>query len=298
MKLTGIIAFLITIGFICCAQQNNDNIELGKKVTIISKILNEKRTLWIYLPKEYSQISDKKYPVAYLLDGNTNFTSFTGIIQHLSEMFRNRLVPQMIVVGILNTDRRRDLTPTASLLDETGKPAYQKGSTGGGEKFISFIRHELFHYIDSAFHTSDFKMLIGHSLGGLTVINCLINHSNLFNAFVAIDPSMWWDNKKLLFQATDTLKQIKFHNKYLFLAIANTMQMGMDTVQVKTDTSKQTIHIRSIFKFKDELLQYPQNGLIWNYKYYNDDSHGSVPLIAEYDAMRFIFSKYVFPTDN
>ena len=290
MKITWIILFLNVAGLVCCAQRNNDIIELGKKVNIFSKILDEKRTLWIYLPGDYNQTADKIYPVAYLLDGNTNFTAFTGIIQHLSEMFRNKLVPQMIVVGILNTDRIKDLTPTASLTDETGKISNHKGPTGGGEKFISFIQNELFHYIDSAYHTSDFKMLIGHSLGGLTVINCLINHRNLFDAYVAIDPSMWWDNKRLLIQADDTLKQNKFSNKYLFLAIANTMQTGMDTLRVKTDTAKQTIHIRSIFLLKDELMRYPQNGLIWNYKYYNDDNHGSVPLIGEYDAMRFIFS--------
>jgi uncharacterized protein len=294
MKITWIILFLIVASFAGYAQRNNDNIELGKKVTIFSKILDEKRILWIYLPGDYNQIADKSYPVAYLLDGSTNFTAFTAIVQHLSEMFRNKLVPQMIVVGILNTDRRRDLTPTASLTDENGNVTKLKGPTGGGEKFVSFIQYELFHYIDSAYRTSDFKMLIGHSLGGLTVINCLINHSNLFNAYIAIDPSMWWDSKKLLMQAEDTLKQNKFSNKYLFLAIANTMQTGMDTLHVKTDTAKQTIHIRSIFKLKDELMRYPQNGLVWNYKYYNDDSHGTVPLIAEYDAVRFIFSRYEF----
>jgi predicted alpha/beta superfamily hydrolase len=116
----------------------------------------------------------------------------------------------------------------------------------------------------------------------------------MFNAYVAIDPSMWWDNKKLLIQANEVMKQKTFEGKSLFLGIADTMPAGMDTLHIQNDTSALTTHIRSIFQLRDLLLKYPQNGLVWHYKYYKDESHGSVPLLAEYDAMRFIFSHNKF----
>jgi predicted alpha/beta superfamily hydrolase len=231
------------------------------------------------------------------LDGAANFSAFTGIVNHLSEILGNRVVPRMIVVGILNTDRSRDLTPTIATVNENGKTSRRSGRTGGGEKFVSFMKNELIPYIDSSYRTSAGRILIGHSLGGLTVMNVLVNHTDLFNAYVAIDPSMWWDNRKLLLQAGETLKQKKFEGRSLFLAIANTMKPGMDTTQMQTDTSEYTNHIRSIFLLRNVLQQNPGNGLNWSYKYYHSDSHGSVPLIAEYDAMRFIFKSYK-PTDD
>ncbi|HEX3386461.1 MAG TPA: alpha/beta hydrolase-fold protein, partial [Mucilaginibacter sp.] len=88
-----------------------------------------------------------------------------------------------------NTNRMRDLTPTNVPPDK---------SSGGGEKFTDFIKTELMPHIDSIYPTASYKMLIGHSLGGLMAINTLINHPEMFNAYVAIDPSMWWDDRKLL----------------------------------------------------------------------------------------------------
>ena len=82
------------------------------------------------------------------------------------------------------------------------------------------------------------------------------------------------------------------------MAIANTMNPGMDTVQVRTDTTMITHHIRSILKLKDNLQQYPASGLRWTYKYYPDDDHQSVPLIAEYDGLRFIFKDNRFPRNQ
>ena len=114
----------------------------------------------------------------------------------------------------------------------------------------------------------------------------------MFNAYLAIDPSLWWDNQKLLKQAETALQQKNFQNKTLFLAIANTMNDGMDTMKVVHDTANATLHIRSILEFAKVLDANPSNGLRWSYKYYNNDSHGSVPLIAEYDALRFMFDFY------
>jgi predicted alpha/beta superfamily hydrolase len=184
-------------------QTQPKQIVIGSIDTIQSKILNEKREVWIYVPGSASDTtySKQRYPVVYLLDGESHFSSVVGMIQQLNFAY---VCPEMIVVGILNTDRTRDLTPTHtdswSFLDFVLDSDYCKNS-GGGEKFISFMEKELMPYIDSLYPSAPYRILIGHSFGGLTVMNTLIHHTNLFKAYVAIDPAMSWDNQKLLEEA-------------------------------------------------------------------------------------------------
>ncbi len=294
---TLLFAFAILCSFSLHAQNNSNKIVIGTIDTIHSNFLGEERTIWIHVPnsqEENSVFSQERYPVVYLMDGDAHFYSVVGMIQQLSEVNGNTVCPQMIVVGITNTDRTRDLTPTHVHASPYVDSNFVKTS-GGGEKFTSFIEKELIPYIDSAYPTAPYRMLIGHSLGGLMVVNTLINHTDLFNAYLAIDPSLWWDNQKLLKQAETVLQQKKFDNKTLFLAIANTMNPGMDTTRVISDTTGNTLHIRSILEFAKTLNANPSNGLKWNYKYYNNDTHGSVPLIAEYDALHFMFDYYSMP---
>jgi len=292
MKLFISLFLLITITAANAQTVKNGLVVMGKTDSVKSKILGEKRQVWIYLPNGAGNADSKKrYPVVYLLDGDGHFASVAGMVQQLSEVNGNTICPEMIVVAIPNTDRTRDLTPTNSLLDPSGKKVDMFKTSGGGEKFTSFIEKELIPHIDSVYPTAPYKVLIGHSFGGLTVMNIVINHTNLFNDYVAIDPSMWWDSKKLLMQAHEVMKQKKFEGKALYLGIANTMPGGMDTLQVRRDTSGGTAHIRSILELKDVLQDNaPANGLQFAYSYHKDDSHGSVPLIAEYNALRFLFA--------
>jgi predicted alpha/beta superfamily hydrolase len=279
-------------------SQNTDNkIVIGKIDSLYSKVIGEERKIWVYVPDGGNNaiFSQQHYLVVYLMDGDAHFYSVMGMIQQLSEVNGNTVCPEMIVVGIPNTDRSRDLTPTNVA---SGGPFNFTGNSGGGEKFTSFIEKELIPHIDSLYPTTPYRMLIGHSLGGLMVVNTLINHTDLFDDYLAIDPSLWWDNQKLLKQAKDVLHQKRFDNKTLFLAVANTMADGMDTMRVVHDTTGNTIHIRSILEFAKTLKANNTNGLRWSYKYYNDDSHGSVPLIGEYDALRFMFDFYQMPSLN
>ena len=280
----------------CSHKEKNNDITIGKVITIDSKILGEQRKIMVFVPHDdYGPgASGQRYPVVYLLDGEGHFSSVMGMMQQLSEVNGNAVLPGMILVGITNTDRLRDLTPTHAATGYNGDSASVKNS-GGGEAFMSFIGKELIPYIDSVYPTAPYRTLIGHSLGGLTVINTLIHHPQLFNAYLAIDPSMWWDKQKLLKQADTALAAHSFEGKTLYLGIANTMPQGMDTARVRTDTAKATIHIRSILQLADALKRNPQNGLRWNYKYYDGDSHGSVPLITEYDGSRFIFNYFNAP---
>lgn len=286
---------LLFIGFTFLTKAQSDNkITVGTIETIHSKILNEDRKVWIHVPDGYIKGKAKKehYPVLYLLDGNTHFTSVVGMTEQLSTMNGNTICPKMIVVGILNTDRARDLTPTHVESDLPMMTNEASKTTGGNENFIAFIQKELMPYVETNYPTAPYKILIGHSFGGLMAINTLANHTNLFNSYVAIDPSMWWDKQKFLEQSKKVFAEKKFKNTSLFLGIANTMEAGMDTIRVKKDTTQGTRHIRSILELANDLKKNKQNQLNFEYKYYDKDSHGSVPFIAEYDALRFIFSFY------
>jgi uncharacterized protein len=294
-----ILVIVFSVVFITSNAQNknknkkDNNIVIGTIGTVYSKILNEKRTIWVYVPKNRNPdgiLSKQHYPVVYLLDGDGHFYSVMGMIQQLSEVNGNTICPQMIIVGIVNTDRTRDLTPTHD----------SKMSTSGGcENFTAFLEKELISHIDSVYPTMPYRMLIGHSFGGLMAINTLINHPGLFSSYVAIDPGLSWDKQKLLNQADSVLKNKKFNSKSLFLAIANNpMYLGMDTLQVRKDTSASTLNIRSMLQLTDMLKSNTNNGLRWSYKYYDEDDHCSVPMIAAYDAMRFIFSYYKVPRQS
>jgi len=295
MKLSLSLALVFGISIACAQTVKNNLVIIGKTDSVRSKILNEERTLWIYLPPGYDPTQSKRYPVTYLLDAEWNFAAFSGMVNELSSVIGNTVFPQMIIVAIPNTDRTRDLTPTNALVDPGGNIIADFKTSGGGENFTSFIKTELIPHIDSAYHTAPYKLMVGHSFGGLTAINILLNHTELFNDYLVIDPSMWWDSHKLLNQAREQLKEKRFEGKSLFLAIAHTQPAMMDTLTVQRDTSGGTNHLRSIIQLKNILQQNPANGLHWGYKYYDGDSHGSVPLIAEYDGLHFLFNYFDFP---
>jgi len=261
---------------------------IGTIDSIYSKILNETRKIYVYSPNRGSEgkLDSISYPVVYLLDGEHNFLTVANMIEQLGRK-SNSILPKMIVVGLLNTNRTRDLTPT-------NVPEFDSTS-GGGENFISFLDKELIPHIDSLYPTLPYRIIIGPSIGGLTVLNILIHHSNLFDSYIAIDPSLWWDDQMLLKQANNELHEKQLGNKTLFLAVANTLPLGFDTSIVKDDTTGFFEHINSIFKFIEVLKNNSANGLRLKWKYYEEDGHSSVALISEYDALRFIFSDYRMP---
>jgi len=279
MKIIFVTFSLLLFSF-CIQAQNDENITIGKKEVITSKVLNENRTLWVYTPNYTSQNPnpDKRYPVLYLLDGGAHFYSTVGIIQQHSQTNGNGTLPEMIVVAIENTNRIRDFVPS----DEFNKP----------NPFIKFLSSELIPHIDKNYKTAPYKMLVGHSLGGLTAIDILTKFPEIFNAYIAIDPSMWYDNEKFLNNTITQLPKQKMNGKRLFIGTANTLPKGMKISQLKNDKSFETPHMRSIFKL-DEFLNANTNGLLYGSKYYENESHNTVPLISEYDGLRFIFDYYL-----
>lgn len=168
---------------------------LGEIRYLQSKALNEQRILNIYLPEGYNPKDTTRYPVIYLLDGSANedFIHIAGLMQFNSFEWVNQ-VPKSILVGIATVDRRRDFTfPTNIVKDKKAYP-----TTGHSDKFIAFIEKDLQPYIDSHYHTNANKTLIGQSLGGLLATEILFNKPSLFDRYIIISPSLWWDNGSLL----------------------------------------------------------------------------------------------------
>jgi predicted alpha/beta superfamily hydrolase len=295
MKKLALLMLAAAITFAAEAQ-NDNKIVIGKIDSVYSKILNEQRKVWIYTPAMTSgdHDSSRRYPVLYLLDGDAHFLSVAGLVQQLSQANGNTVYPEMIVVGIPNTDRTRDLTPTHVTNDLPAMDSNSSATSGGGENFVAFMEKELMPHIDSAYPTAPYKVLVGHSFGGLMVMDVLTNHTRLFNAYIAIDPSMWYDHQRFLAATKKELTEKNYDGIRLYVGIANTMPEGMTLEQMKKDTSSDTRHIRSIFELDKFLKANTQNGLKYASRYYSDDNHGSVPLASEYDGLRFIFDYYRF----
>jgi uncharacterized protein len=284
---------LLLIFFIRCSQEKKENVfSIGTQDSLYSSILDENRKFFVYTPPGYGDGSDssKRFPVIYLLDGGAHFHSVTGL---LDQLMGNALCPEMIVVAIENTDRSRDLTPSQSLKLPNGEERDFLRTTGGAENFVKFIEAELFAHVEKNYRTAPHRVLIGHSFGGLFAIHTMMNHPELFNTYIAIDPSLWWDDRKLLLQTDSVLRTKNFAGKSLFVSVANTMPPGMDTLRVSTDTTGNTSHIRSIIHFSKKASTLKNvNGMNFTWRYYNEDTHGSVPLISEYDALRIVFKYY------
>lgn len=241
-----------------------EDFAIGKTIKINSAVLNETRILNIYLPFKYEEHSDKKYPVIYLLDGSADedFIHISGIVQFGSFPWINS-IPESIVVGISNIDRKKDFTyPSENELDQKDFP-----TSGGSEKFIQFIAMELQPFINDNFNTNSSKTLIGQSLGGLLATEILLKKPELFDNYIIVSPSLWWDDEKLLQSVPP-----KFNSpKSIYIAVGKEGEI-MERLAKELYTKIKTInnpYIKSKFEFLeqkshgDALHQAAYNALEW-----------------------------------
>ncbi|TGD77686.1 alpha/beta hydrolase [Hymenobacter wooponensis] len=279
----------ILVCFHSAAQPGNQTI-LGHTDSLRSTILQESRKFYVHVPAGAAgqRAATQRYPVVYLFDADAQFAAATSMVQYLSTNY-NAVCPQMIVVGLLHPDRRKDLTPTHVATDPPFWAAGASRTSGGGEPFIAFLEQELMPYIDRHYPTQPRKLLIGHSLGGLAVMQIFVHHTRLFDSYICLDPSMWWDNQTLLQETKRALETRRFPGTSFYLGIAHTAAEGLDIPTVLADTTPATLHMRSGLTLQRYFELNPHNGLKYQGKYYPNESHMSVPFIAEYDALRFLF---------
>lgn len=177
---------------------------LGVTEQISSKALGENRVLNIYLPEGYQANDSLKYPVIYLLDGSADedFIHIVGLVQFNTFEWVN-ILPKSIVVGIATVDRKRDFTFPSTVPEQ--KRNFP--TTGHSDKFMSFIEKELQPFIASKYKASNDKTIIGQSLGGLFATEVLLKRPTLFNRYIIVSPSLWWDNGSLLQQNSTLLNE-------------------------------------------------------------------------------------------
>lgn len=196
--------FFIVLVMSSCSggSQPNDPIPEHETFTIDSKQVEEKRTINVWLPSDYASTTDS-LPVLYMLDGGLK-EDFPHIANTLAELISSKQIPPIILVGIENTQRRRDLTGETKVeKDKEIAPV-----VGESDKFRSFVSDELFSEINKKYRTTNQKGIIGESLAGLFVVETFLLHPEMFDFYIAFDPSLWWNDQYLVKTAKEHLLNI------------------------------------------------------------------------------------------
>ena len=173
-------------------EVESTDIIIGSKHRIQSDILGEERAYWISTPRHYDP--SRKYPYVYLLDARDHFEYAAGTLRKMGGIE----IPEFILVGIPNTNRTRDLTPTHTLLAPDGSETEQFRASGGGDNFLAFIETELAPAVEADYPGEPYRMLIGHSFGGIFALHASLERPDAFASFIVIDPSLWWDGGELI----------------------------------------------------------------------------------------------------
>ncbi|MCT3637657.1 alpha/beta hydrolase [Elizabethkingia anophelis] len=215
----------LTIASPLFSQNNTKPLVFGNSEVFHSDILKEDRNINIYLPEEFNPADATKYPVIYILDGGVeeDFFHIAGIVRYNTQPWVERF-PRSIVVGIENTNRRRDFTYAVPDLNFLEKEGFKKESFpqyGGSEKYISFLKNELQPYIEKKYKANNNRTIIGESLAGLMSTEILLKEPEMFNQYIIISPSMWWGGEKLLKEADSLLKARLKTTKNVYIGAPN-----------------------------------------------------------------------------
>lgn len=241
-------------------------IVIGRSFVMDSAVLGEKRTITVYLPDDYKE-GTKRYPILYLLDGGADedFHHITGIVQ---VSVANGLMEPIVVIGVKNTIRRRDMTgPTTNPTDlDRGK------DVGGSAAFRSFLKTELIPRIDRDFRGNGERTLMGESLAGLFVVETFLDQPDMFHRYIAVSPSLWWNNGMLLKNAAERLTALPVPGKTFYLAVG-----GIE------DNTKEAE------RFAESLRQSNPQGLAWYYEPLPMEAHGTMLHAAALRALRKFF---------
>jgi predicted alpha/beta superfamily hydrolase len=251
--------------------------EAPERLVVKSQVLGEERVVLVRVPAGYARGAER-FPVLYMTDGDAHIQHTSSTVSFLA---RNARMPEMIVVGVTNTDRTRDLTPTRveRLPGNPNAPGFP--TSGGADKFLKFIETELIPLVESKYRTQPYRALAGHSLGGLFAIHAMLTRPELFNSYIAVSPSLQWDNFMMIDRAKEFFKARKEYNRTLFTALGNEPGDIGDAFGM----------------FRDELQRQQLKGFVWEAVRYDDEDHGSVVLRSHYAGLRKIYDGWQFPRD-
>jgi uncharacterized protein len=251
--------------------------ELPERVVIKSQVLGEERTILVRTPAGYAARANERFPVLYMTDGDAHIQHTSGTVSFLA---RNNRMPEMIVVGISNTDRTRDLSPT-HVAQAPDNPNARFPTSGGADKFLKFIETELIPHIESKYRTQPFRALAGHSLGGLFAVHAMLSKPELFNSYISVSPALQWDKYVVIDRAKEFFKTRKELNRTLYVSLGNEPGDIGDAFGL----------------FRDELQRQQLKGFVWEAVRYDDEDHGSVVLRSHYAGLRKVYDGWQFPRD-
>jgi predicted alpha/beta superfamily hydrolase len=240
---------------------------IGETFTIDSKVLGETRRINVYLPPGHGGPSGARLPVLYMPDGGMaeDFLHIAGLVQ---VSVSNGTMRPFLLVGIENTQRRRDMTgPTDNEEDRKIAP-----HVGGAQAFRKFLRAELMPQVKRRYRTTEESAIVGESLAGLFVVETLLLEPDLFDTYIAVDPSLWWNNHKLV---VDTGKQLRARpdlKKALYLA-GSAEERAPGLTQ----------------RFVDALEKNAPKGVRWHYAKMPEESHATIYHPAALKAFREVF---------
>ena len=271
-------------------NQNNQFLQkVGALDSLYSKTLKETRKIYVQLPADYKPDENIKYPVVFVLDGEVFLPTVNDVLNYYSGGF----TPEMVIVGISNDkNRMRDLT-TSKVTEMYGSPFKQEN--GEAVNFSKFIETELIPFVENKYPVTNFRTLIGHSYGGLFALYSLVHHPQLFSNYLAIDPSLDWDNQRLIKEAKDKVSRANYKGKSLFMSLGGVVYMqksGMTLNEIKKDTTDFTLFSRSNIAFSEVLNQNKQNELAFEWKFYPRDLHGTIPFPSIMDGLISVFEWY------
>lgn len=240
---------------------------IGETFSIESRILGETRRINVYLPPVYSELRESRLPVLYMPDGGVaeDFLHVSGLVQ---VCVGNGTMRPFILVGIENTQRRRDLTgPTVNADDKKIAP-----KVGGAEAFRAFFRKELMPQVKARYRTTKEAAIVGESLAGLFVVETFFLEPDLFDAYIAIDPSLWWNHQKLVNDAAQSLRARPKLDKTLYLASSDEKEIVEATQRLATVLAKNA-----------------PSGVHWHYEKMPEEKHSTIYHPAALKAFRAVF---------
>jgi predicted alpha/beta superfamily hydrolase len=262
---------------------------LGTIDSLYATNLKEYRKLYVQLPADFVEGGNQKYPVIYILDGEL----FLPTVHNVQSFYSGGFTPEMVIVGISNADHRtRDLT-TSKINEQYGMPF--NAENGEADNFRSFIETELIPFIENKYPVTNFRTLIGHSYGGLFTLYTFLNQPELFSNYIAIDPSLDWDNQNLLKDAEEKLASMNYTGKSLFMSLSGQLHMENPEITIENvmqDTSDFTVFARSNITFSDMVERHKNKGLAFQWKFYPKDLHGTIPFPSIMDGLIFDFEWY------
>ena len=269
MKITVFYLFIAILAISCKTQRvaYNDPIPKHDSLIIASKFTNEDRVINVWTPPTYGQTTDS-FPVLYMPDGGIK-EDFPHIANTLAKLLTEKKIPPFILVGIENTERGRDLTG----FSEAESDRQYCPLTDGAKDFRAFMVKELMPEIDRKYRTQNQKGIIGESLAGLFVMETFFTTPETFDFYIAMDPSLWWNNHYLANNAHSFLAKFPEKEIKLWFTGSNTKDISQ--------------HTRSVEK---SLQNNSPKNLTWKYSDEPDEQHHTIFRATKEKALIWILN--------